>query len=491
MPQDSADLSALQELRETGDYEKLAALLGANWHDGPEFDEAVIQRRMLAAELAGRAGRLQEMEAALCPYLESTDRIPLGLAARVLLTLSFYHYRRNDAAAALRLASQARAVAAARDDEFAVVETLHMEGQAMWLLERNAEAIDRFREAISLYAIQGRPYRLGLAHLSLGAALNRVGQVEEARIALERSIKTLLKCKDEYNLAAARLNVAMPLNAIGEHETALKYLTFACEKFEQMGHEQYVYLALNQIATTHIFLKEYDKAEGCVTVALEKGMALRSALLPSTYEIKGRIHIARREWEVAELSLRAALEIAEQVGDNLHRAIARKTFGRLYLAQDRDEQAASSLWQAMDAAQKTDDALLRLEIKSLLAQALCKTDPVEACRFLSDVDAELGSRPLPELKRDAQTARRRIDSLDQEHFFILSDTHIPLLADAKLGLLKWLWARTLHKARGNAREAAKILGVTPTYIRKLTKVIPRDLLRSRKRGSEKAARAQR
>jgi hypothetical protein len=107
------------------------------------------------------------------------------------------------------------------------------------------------------------------------------------------------------------------------------------------------------------------------------------------------------------------------------------------------------------------------------------------------VDAELGSRPLPELKRDAQTARRRIDSLDQEHFFILSDTHIPLLADAKLGLLKWLWARALHKARGNAREAAKILGVTPTYIRKLTKIIPRDLLRPGKRGSEKTARAQR
>jgi hypothetical protein len=98
---------------------------------------------------------------------------------------------------------------------------------------------------------------------------------------------------------------------------------------------------------------------------------------------------------------------------------------------------------------------------------------------------------LPELRRDAQVARRRIDSLDQEHFFVLSDLHIPSLSEAKTGLLKWLWARALHKARGNAREAAKILGVTPTYIRKLTKVIPRDLLRTRKRASEKAARAQR
>jgi hypothetical protein len=51
--------------------------------------------------------------------------------------------------------------------------------------------------------------------------------------------------------------------------------------------------------------------------------------------------------------------------------------------------------------------------------------------------------------------------------------------------LKWLWARALHKARGNAREAASILDVTPTYIRKLTKVIPRDLLRPGKKRSKR------
>ncbi|HKY04503.1 MAG TPA: hypothetical protein VJQ56_06420, partial [Blastocatellia bacterium] len=98
-----------------------------------------------------------------------------------------------------------------------------------------------------------------------------------------------------------------------------------------------------------------------------------------------------------------------------------------------------------------------------------------------DVEAALGERPLPDLRKDAQAARRRINSLSQEHYFILSDAKMPLLADAKISLLKWLWARALYKARGNARDAAAILGVTPTYIRKLTKVIPRDLLRPGKK----------
>ncbi|HET9531833.1 MAG TPA: tetratricopeptide repeat protein, partial [Blastocatellia bacterium] len=348
------------------------------------------------------------------------------------------------------------------------------------------DASERFQEAINLYAGQSRAYRLGLAYLCLGAVLNRMGRVEEARIGLERGIKILLKCQDEYNLAIARVNVALPLNAIGEYDTALKYLLFAHEKFEQMGHEQYAYLTLNSIAATLVWLKEYDRAEKYVTLALEKGIAARSTQIATTYEVKARLHLARREWEGAEKALQASLEIAEQANSLSQKAEARRTLGRLYLAQDREAEAASVLWHALDIAQDLSASLLEVEIKALLAQAICKTNPVEACRLLSDVDASIGDRPLPELKKDAVAARKRINSLDQEHYFILSDIKIPLLAEAKISLLKWLWARALYKARGNARDAAAILGVTPTYIRKLTKVIPRDLLRPGRKRPKKS-----
>ncbi|HSE97681.1 MAG TPA: hypothetical protein VLD57_05375, partial [Blastocatellia bacterium] len=224
-------------------------------------------------------------------------------------------------------------------------------------------------------------------------------------------------------------------------------------------------------------LKEYDRAESYVLRALEKGIAARSTQIASTYEIKARLHLARREWECAEKALQASLEIAEQANSFSQKAEARRTLGRFYLAQDRETEAASVLWHALDIAQNLSASLLEIEIKALLAQAICKTNPVEACRLLSDVDAAIGDRPLPELKKEALAARKRINSLDQEHYFILSDIKMPLLAEAKISLLKWLWARALYKARGNARDAAAILGVTPTYIRKLTKVIPRDLLR--------------
>jgi len=475
----------MELLRESGDYDKIATLLGDRWQNASDFEDEAVRLRLLAAELAGRNGRLDEMETALSPYIDAMDRVPFSLASRVLLGIAQFHYRRNEPSEASKLARIAEVVSQVRDDELTMGEAIQLNGQALWSLEKWEEAARCFERAIETYAAGSRSYRLGLAYLCLGGVRNRMGEVEDARTTLERGIKILLKSHDEYNLAVARVNVALALNVIGEHETALNYLNFAHATFEQMGHEQYAYLTLNGIAATLIWLKEYDRAETYANRAIEKGVEVRTTQIASTYEIKSRIHLARREWERAQKSLASALEIAEQANSHSQRADVRRTLGRYYLSQDRDEDAAEVLWQALDIAQGLRATLLELEIKALLAQAICGSNPVDACKLLSDVEAALGSRPLAELRREVQAARRRINSLDQEQYFILSDARIPLLADAKISLLKWLWARALFKAKGNARNAASILGVTPTYIRKLTKVIPRDLLRPGKKRSKK------
>src|SRR5262249_5544407 len=486
MPRDFIDLTTLEQLRETGNYEKIATSLDDGWNRVPEFDEDAIRSRLLVAEIAGRDGRVDEMESALSPYLEDVARVPFGRVSRVLLMLALYHDRSNEPSEALRLATNARLTACVRLEEATEAEAIQLEGQALWSLERWDEASASFREAINVYAAQARPYRLGLAYLCLGAVLNRMGNVEDARTTLEQGIKILLKSHDEYNLAVARVNVASALNAIGEHDTALKYLEFAHSTFESAGHEQYAYLTMNGIAATLVWLKQYEKAESVVERALALGARARSTQIASTYEVAARVHIARRDWDKASRALTVAQEISEQANSMSQRADVRRTLGKLYLLQNRDEDAARELWEALDIAQDLRASLLELEIKALLAQAEAASNPVEASKLISDVEAALGSRPLPELRKEALNARRRINSLDHEQYFMLSDAKIPLWADAKISLLKWLWARALHRARGNAREAASILGVTPTYIRKLTKVIPRDLLRpGRKRPKKK------
>src|SRR5262249_15490481 len=152
-----------------------------------------------------------------------------GLTARVLLMTAMYHYRRHEPAEALRLATLSETIATVRDEDFVAGEAVQLQGQALRSLERWEGAAARFGAAIASYAAGSRSYRLGLAYLCLGAVRNRTGAVEQARVILERGIKILLKSQDDYNLAVGRVNVALSLNALGEHDTALKYLTLAHE----------------------------------------------------------------------------------------------------------------------------------------------------------------------------------------------------------------------------------------------------------------------
>jgi tetratricopeptide (TPR) repeat protein len=490
MQNTETELAILEGLRESGDYERLAQSLPDRWKESDCFEDGTIRLRLLAAEVYGREGRLEEMGAVLEPYLSGIAKVPFGLAARTLLTISVYHNRNSDPQQAERLAALARMLAVAQQDDYSAAEAIQAEGQALWSLNRWPAAVTRFEEAIALYAAHSRSYRLGLAYLCLGGLLGRMGRVEDARTALERAIRIMLKFRDEFSLAVARVDIALALNAMGEYETALRYLQFAHDTFEQRGHEVYKLMTLTRIAEVLIFLKEFDRAGTYIARSLEMAVAIRSTQIAYIYELKGRLLLARNELDKAEKPLRAAIEMAEQSGSKSHLAESRRTLGKLYLTQEREGEAAAVLRKAVDDSVALGARLLELEIKTLLSEAIYPDAPVEACNLITEVEAEIGERSLPELRKVCQVARRQIDSLDHEHYFIMSDAKMPTLAEARVAMLKWLWARALYRAKGNAREAAEQLDVTPTYIRKLTKLIPRDLLRPGRKRTKTKRKAQ-
>jgi tetratricopeptide (TPR) repeat protein len=473
-----------ETLRELGEFDKLSTLLPIGWQSLPEYDYAAIRWRLIAAELAGRADRLNEMRFALAPYLSHVGKAPFALASRVLLLCAHYHYQNNTLQKALRSTSLAQMAALAMEDEATQAEAIQLEGEIYFALDQWDKAVERFEQACRLYGEQARPYRLGLAYLDLGAVFNRLGRAEEAHLTLERSIKLLSKSHDDYALAIARLIVAESLNTMGEPETAYQYLLFALETFEKTD-SKYIRQTLNDLAATLILLKEFEAAENCLNRALAGKAPADASQLAATYEIKARLHIARQQFDLAEKDLPFAYEFAEQAEDQVRLAEVYRTFGRLCFLQKRNEEAARFLLQALDLAQESQAVLLEIELKAWLAQAICENNPVEAFKLVAEVETSLNGRALIAMKRFAQEARKRLNALGQEHYFVLSDAKMPQLGDAREAMLKWMWARSLYKAKGSARRAAAILGVTPTYIRRLTKVIPRDLLRPAKKRKKK------
>ncbi len=472
-----SDLTSFEALREIGDYDKLATSLPDQWQALPPFQESALRLRLLVAETKGHFRQVDEMRALLAPYLESVQLVPFGFVARVLVAASHYHYLNANPEDSLHAATLARKIAAAREEDFVLGEAVQKEGQALCLFNRTDEAFEKFNEAISIYASQTRAYRVGIAQLCLGTMLNRWCRFEDALTALERSLKTLLRCHDEHSIAVTRLQLAQALNALGKHDLAFSYLQLACSHFKKANLEDYWRQSLNATAETCVWIKLYEKAERCISQLGEDA---------ETLEIRARSFLARKIWDQAEGTLMAAYELAEGHDNPAYLAKTLRTLARYHLQQGREAEAESALRHSLSLLQTPETAHLEIEVKALLIQAIHSHSPSEACWMMSEVEAALGNRPLPQLRREVRAARKKIDSLEQEHFFILSDAEIPRLAVAKNGLLKWLWGRALHKAKGNAREAAKILGVTPAYIRRLTKMIPRDLLKtSRKKYKRK------
>jgi tetratricopeptide (TPR) repeat protein len=469
-----------EHLRESGEYDKLAALLPKNWQSLPEFDYTAIRWRLLAAELAGRLEHLEDMHFALAPYLHNVGKTPFALASRVLWSCAKYHYQTGDLPQALKVAALAEAAAKALEDELTEVEAVQLTGQVLFALEKYDEAMACFEQAIVLYTEQARPYRLGLAYEDLGATFNRLGRVEDAHTTLERSIKLLSKSRDEDSLAIARLVLAESLNAIGEPEKAYQYLLFALETFEK-NRSKYLHQALNDLAATLILLKDFDHFGRYLNRALDLKETAEADELAATFEIRGRFHMAQKQFDAAEKDLRMAAEISGESANKSLGAKVKRTFARLQLAQKRNEAAATFLTQALELTQEIKEPLLEIELKALLAQAICEDNPVEAFKLAAEIETALEGRSLAQLQRLMQLTRKRLDALEQEHYFVLSDAKLPLLSDAREAMLKWMWARSLYKAKGSARRAASLLGVTPTYIRRLTKIIPRDLLKSKKK----------
>src|SRR5437868_13813768 len=106
-------------------------------------------------------------------------------------------------------------------------------------MDRWDEAAAQFQESVIIYGGQARAYRLGVAFLCYGSVLERIGRVEDARESLERAIRMLLKSRDDYSLAVARVNIALALNAMVEYESSVKYLKVGHDAVVQMGDKLY------------------------------------------------------------------------------------------------------------------------------------------------------------------------------------------------------------------------------------------------------------
>jgi tetratricopeptide (TPR) repeat protein len=202
------------------------------------------------------------------------------------------------------------------------------------------------------------------------------------------------------------------------------------------------------------------------TRALDTVARMEVPLTSRFHDVTARVYLELGDLTQAEIAVQRAIESAEASGMTLDKARSGRIAGRLRLLQERHAEAIPTLRSALDYSIRAKQKVLELEIKALLALASVSTELLEATRLLTCVQAEMSDLSLPWIKAICAETRKRVQT-PRENVFVISDRELPTLGEGASRMKIWSWKQAVRKADGDTSEAAKIMDVSVSYIRKL------------------------
>lgn len=291
----------------------------------------------------------------------------------------------------------------------------------------------------------------------------------QAGYLLGSAVTLLGESRDDLSLASAREALAEVRLAQGHYESALALYRASFKTFQQRERHDRALIGRANIAAALLRMSRYDEAGAMIAGSAQEEASALSPCIAKLHCTQAALHASLGDWDTAETSARKAIESAEQLPDFLARAEARKTLGKIYLAQWGDVEAARELKLALGFVQQARYALPELEIKLLLASALNWLDSAESIRLMTEAEARIRRRRLPHLRRTLKDVQDRIATRPVRTYFVLSDKKPITLSHARNQLLTWLLERSLQKTGGDLNKTAQRLRVTRDYVRKLLK----------------------
>lgn len=239
------------------------------------------------------------------------------------------------------------------------------------VLERGGqadEAAQRLRRAIALGETHGDLLRTGFAWNNLAALLQRVGHLEDARQALEKSDDIGRRVGDPLSVARGAVNLAALYISLGEHAAAERSAREALSAFEEIDYVVGVVVAQSNLAAALRHRHDHPQALHWARAALDGS---RAAGLKQ-HEVTQLIAIAESQLALgsrgqAEEAARAAVALADTIGDPVERIGARTVLGDCH-EHTGEHVEARRLWQEAVAIHQETGAAASADLLDRLAR---------------------------------------------------------------------------------------------------------------------------
>jgi predicted ATPase/DNA-binding SARP family transcriptional activator len=313
----------------------------------PEATRKTIARAMAEAETAQipwlqaqawrrlggleeRSGDYDQAEAAvrraLAIYEASGD--PLGLA-QTYQALGAVHFRRDDMEAAKEMLDKALAVRQQVDaGGLSSARVLVALGSVVNNLGRQEESRRYFQEALAVFERTGDRSRAALANDMLGESAACNYEFETARLHYEKALALRQETGQRKGIADVRRHTADLALRLGLYGEAQQILTDVLETYRAIEERRSMGTTLARLALAHAYLGDY---------------------------------------ETAEQQAKAALAVADEIGNFLLRGYGLSSLGHALRGQEKWRLAAAVSAEAIDIWQELDEEGLEAELQAALA----------------------------------------------------------------------------------------------------------------------------
>ena len=188
--------------------------------DVADSRDSMAQTRINLAVALSRIGKLALAEQELRHALRASNDLPPTLVARAFLVLANLHADQGDLLLSEVEAEKALALARTSGLNLVAARALHTLGRVLADNKQHLAAIDRFREAVSLYETCGEQYETVRVRISVGNCYVALGKMKEG-VRLLRSALADARAGSFRRLeAAAWSNLAEAHFRAGETEQA-------------------------------------------------------------------------------------------------------------------------------------------------------------------------------------------------------------------------------------------------------------------------------
>ena len=189
-----------------------------------------------------------------------------------------------------------------------------------------------------------------------------------------RAVEVLLKglkFARESSLPDPEVNILCSLGAVyaesGDLPSSLEVLQRAADYKKDSGVDRLHSIALNNLAMTYLDMQQYDQAMDCADQALDITRQIGSEELKATcLDTIGQIALARKEYARAENFIKESIALNQRRGVNDEEIWL--SLGRVYVEQNRMDEAASVLGGALESVQKKGTRRIAFLFHELLSK---------------------------------------------------------------------------------------------------------------------------